>query len=108
MTNENETETNDTPFFTRLKPLGDRLVIRRLEDTSYSPSGLLHIPDAAKELPQRGEVVAYGPDVSDDALRTVGTAIFFGKYSGTDVTVDDAKYIVMREEDVLAVMEEGE
>jgi chaperonin GroES len=104
MTNENDT----TLFLTRLRPLGDRLVIKRLEDASYSPSGLLHIPDAAKELPQRGEVVAYGPDVSDDGLRTVGTTIFFGKYSGTDVTVDDAKYIVMREEDVLAVMVEEE
>lgn len=105
MTNET---TDDTTLFTRLKPLGDRLVIRRLEDATLSPSGLLHIPDSAqKELPQRGRVVAYGPDVSDEGLRTIGASLFFGKYSGVDVTVDGAKYIVMREEDVLAVVSEG-
>ena len=96
----------------QIKPLADRVVVKPLEDTEQMKGGL-YIPDTAKEKPQQGEVVAVGPGrVSDEGKRidvelTVGDRIIYGKYSGTEVTVDDDEVLILRESDVLAVVSNG-
>ncbi|UCF18723.1 MAG: co-chaperone GroES [Gemmatimonadota bacterium] len=93
----------------QLKPLADRVVVRPLEETEQMKGGL-YIPDTAKEKPQQGEVVAVGPGrMSDDGKRIevelkVGDRVIYGKYSGTEVTVEDEDYLILRESDVLAVL----
>ena len=94
----------------KLRPLHDRVVIRRTEEERKSPGGIV-IPDTATEKPIKGEVVAVGKgkilesgDVRPLDVK-VGDHILFGKYSGTEVKVDGEEYLVMREEDVMAVIE---
>ncbi len=93
----------------KLAPLADRVVIKALEETETMRGGL-YIPDTAKEKPQQGEVVAVGTGkVTDDGKRLaldvkVGDKILFGKYSGSEVKVDDKDYLIMREEDILAIL----
>lgn len=93
-----------------IKPLGDRILVKRLEEEVQKKGGII-IPDTAKEKPQRGEVVAVGPGkVTDEGKRVAmelkkGDKVLIGKYAGTDVTIDDQEYVIMREEDVLAVLE---
>jgi chaperonin GroES len=92
-----------------VKPLADRVVVKALEETEQMRGGL-YIPDTAKEKPQQGEVVAVGPGkLSDDGKRIemelkVGDKVLYGKYSGTEVTVDAEQYLILRESDVLAVV----
>ncbi len=92
-----------------IRPLHDRVLIRRLEDERKSAGGIV-IPDTAAEKPQRGEVVAAGPGkVSEDGkLRPLdvksGDKVLFGKYSGTEVKVDGQELLVMREDDIMAVI----
>jgi chaperonin GroES len=94
---------------TKIRPLADRVVIKALEETEQMRGGL-YIPDTAKEKPQQGEVIAVGPGkVSDDGQRVapevkVGDRVLYGKYSGTEVTVGDEQYLILRESDVLAVV----
>jgi chaperonin GroES len=94
---------------TKVKPLADRVVVKALEETEQMRGGL-YIPDTAKEKPQQGEVVAVGPGkISDDGKRIemelkVGDKVLYGKYSGTEVTVGDEQYLILRESDVLAVI----
>lgn len=96
----------------KLKPLADRVVVRALEETEQMKGGL-YIPDTAKEKPQQGEVVAVGPGrLSDEGKRIevelkVGDRVIYGKYSGTEVTVADEEYLILRESDVLAVVANG-
>jgi chaperonin GroES len=98
-----------TAAATKIQPLADRIVIKPLEETEQMRGGL-YIPDTAKEKPQQGEVVAVGPGkVSDDGKRIapevkVGDKVLYGKYSGTEVTVADEQYLILRESDVLAVV----
>ncbi|HUP87938.1 MAG TPA: co-chaperone GroES [Longimicrobiales bacterium] len=98
-----------TAAATKIQPLADRVVVKALEDTEQMRGGL-YIPDTAKEKPQQGEVVAVGPGrVSDDGKRIapevkVGDKVLYGKYSGTEVTVADEQYLILRESDVLAVV----
>ena len=98
-----------TSAATKIKPLADRVVIKALEDTEQMRGGL-YIPDTAKEKPQQGEVIAVGPGkTSDDGTRVapevkVGDKVLYGKYSGTEVTVADEQYLILRESDVLAVV----
>ena len=98
-----------TAAATKIQPLADRIVVKPLEETEQMRGGL-YIPDTAKEKPQQGEVVAVGPGkVSDDGKRIapevkVGDKILYGKYSGTEVTVSDEQYLILRESDVLAVV----
>jgi chaperonin GroES len=98
-----------TAASTKIQPLADRVVIKALEETEQMRGGL-YIPDTAKEKPQQGEVVAVGPGkVSDDGKRVapevkVGDRVLYGKYSGTEVTVGDEQYLILRESDVLAVV----
>ena len=93
-----------------IRPLHDRVVIKRMEEESTSPGGIV-IPDSATEKPVRGQVIAVGKgkilengDVRPLDLKA-GDKILFGKYSGTEVKVDDQDYLVMREDDVMAVIE---
>ncbi|MGI9265772.1 MAG: co-chaperone GroES [Gammaproteobacteria bacterium] len=93
-----------------IRPLHDRVVIKRMEEETTSPGGIV-IPDSATEKPIRGEVVAVGKgkilengDIRPLDLKT-GDRILFGKYSGTEVKVGDEDYLVMREDDVMAVIE---
>ncbi|WP_020396786.1 co-chaperone GroES [Thiolinea disciformis] len=94
----------------KIRPLHDRIVVRRMEEERKTASGII-IPDSATEKPDRGEVLAVGPGkVGDDNERLplqvkVGDKVLFGKYAGTSVKVDGQDVLIMREEDVLAVIE---
>ncbi|MDR0362202.1 MAG: co-chaperone GroES [Planctomycetota bacterium] len=94
---------------TKLRPLDDRVVVKRL-DAEEKTSGGIILPDAAKEKPQRGKVVAAGPgkllDSGNRATPDVqpGDEVLFGKYSGTEVKVDGEELLIMRESDILAKM----
>ena len=90
----------------KLHPLGDRVAIRPLEDTETMRGGLF-IPDTAKEKPQQGEVVAAGPGRVEKGERVpmelkVGDRVLYGKYSGTEVTIEDDQVLIIKESDVLA------
>jgi chaperonin GroES len=92
----------------KVKPLADRVVVKAIEDTEQMRGGL-YIPDTAKEKPQQGEVVAVGPGRVEDGKRVdmelkVGDKVLYGKYSGTEVTIDDQQYLILRESDVLAIV----
>ena len=93
----------------KIKPLADRVVIKALEETEEMRGGL-YIPDTAKEKPQQGEIIAVGPGrLSDKGERIAmevseGDRVLYGKYSGTEVTVDGETYLILRESDVLAVI----
>jgi chaperonin GroES len=92
----------------KVKPPADRVVVKALEDTEQMRGGL-YIPDTAKEKPQQGEVIAVGPGKFEDGTRVemelkVGDKVLYGKYSGTEVTVDNEQYLILRESDVLAVV----
>ncbi|HEY6344254.1 MAG TPA: co-chaperone GroES [Bryobacteraceae bacterium] len=96
-----------------IRPLHDRIVVKRIEeDTEKTASGLF-IPDSAKEKPQQGEVVAVGNGKRNDkgerdALDVkAGDRILFGKYSGSDIKIDGIEYLIMREDEVLGVLEGG-
>lgn len=98
-----------TAAATQVRPLADRIVIKPLEDTEQMRGGL-YIPDTAKEKPQQGEVVAVGPGKLTDEGKRVelevkqGDRVLYGKYSGTEVTLGDEQYLILRESDVLAVI----
>lgn len=93
----------------KLKPLHDRVLIRRVEEGDRSPGGIV-IPDNAKDKPQRGEVVAVGPGESLDSgqLRALavstGDSVLFGKYAGSEVTIDGEELVVLKESDILAII----
>ena len=93
----------------KVKPLADRVVVKALEEAETMRGGL-YIPDTAKEKPQQGEVVAVGPGkLSEEGKRIemelkVGDKVLYGKYSGTEVTVDNEQLLILRESDVLAVV----
>ena len=94
----------------KIKPLQDRILVKRLEEKETKKGGII-IPDTAKEKPQEGEVMAVGPGkVTEDGKRQpmedkVGDKILFGKYSGPEVKVADEEHLIMREEDVLGILQ---
>ena len=96
---------------TKIKPLQDRIVIKRIEEEEKTKGGII-IPDSAKEKPQEGRVVAIGDgktlESGKKAPLTVkpGDKILFGKYSGTEIKIDGEEHLIMREEDVLAIVED--
>jgi chaperonin GroES len=97
-----------TKTSTKVTPLSDRVVVRALEETEQMRGGLF-IPDTAKEKPQQGEIVAIGPGKYEDGKLIpmtvkVGDKVLYGKYSGTEVTLDDEQFLILRESDVLAVI----
>ncbi len=92
----------------KVQPLGDRVVLRAMEESEEMRGGL-YIPDTAKEKPQQGEVVAVGPGRVEKGQRVPmelkkGQTVLYGKYSGTEVTIDDEEYLIVKESDVLAVL----
>ncbi|OGU04187.1 MAG: co-chaperone GroES [Gemmatimonadetes bacterium RBG_16_66_8] len=92
----------------KAQPLADRVLILPLEDTAEMRGGL-YIPDTAKEKPQQGEIVAVGPGRFEKNERVpmelkVGQKVLYGKYSGTEVTLEDEQYLIIKESDVLAVI----
>jgi chaperonin GroES len=95
----------------KVKPLQDRLVIKRIEEEEKTKGGII-IPDAAKEKPQEGRVIAVGEGkVLESGQRSpvsvkVGDKILFGKYSGTEIKIDGEEHLILREDDVLAVIED--
>ena len=94
----------------KVRPLHDRLLVRRIEEKETAKGGII-IPDTAKEKPQEGKVKAVGNGkVTDEGKKIpldvkAGDTILFGKYSGSEVKLDDKEYLIMREEDVLAILE---
>ena len=93
-----------------VKPLGDRVLVERLEDEDEKSSGGIIIPETAKEKPQKGKVVAVGPGkMGDDGKRMAmdveaGQEVLFGKYAGTDIKVDGKEMLIMREDDILGII----
>ena len=94
----------------KLKPLNDRVLVKRLESEEKTAGGL-YIPDTAKEKPSRGKVVAAGPGkLADDGKRTAlavaaGDLVLFNKYAGTEISLDGEEHLVMREDDILAIID---
>ncbi len=93
-----------------LKPLGDRIIAKALSAESVTPGGIV-LPDSAKEKPLEGEVIAVGPGAQLDSGKVrpmdvkVGDKIIYGKYAGTEVKVGAEEYIILRQEDVLAILD---
>jgi chaperonin GroES len=93
-----------------IRPLHDRLLVKRLEEEQTTPGGIL-IPDAAKEKPIKGEVlgVGNGKPLDNGTIRAlavkIGDKVLFGKYSGNEVKIDGTEYLILREDDVIAVLE---
>lgn len=92
----------------KVAPLSDRVVVKALEDTEQMRGGLF-IPDTAKEKPQQGEIIAVGPGRYEKNVRVpmevkVGDKVLYGKYSGSEVTINTEQYLILRESDVLAVV----
>ena len=97
-----------TAAASKVAPLADRVVVKALEETEQMRGGL-YIPDTAKEKPQQGEVIAVGPGRTEDGKRVamevkVGDKVLYGKYSGTEVTIEGEQLLILRESDILAVV----
>jgi chaperonin GroES len=96
----------------QVRPLHDRVLIKRIEEKETIKGGII-IPDTAKEKPMEGEVVAVGQGkVQDDGKRSpldvkAGDRVLFGKYAGTEIKIEDQDYVIMREEEILAVFEQA-
>jgi len=95
----------------KIRPLQDRVIVRRLEEAVEKTKGGIIIPDTAKEKPQHGKVIAVGKGkLNDNGKLTpldvkVGDKILFGKYSGSEIKIDGEEHLIMREEDILGVVE---
>jgi chaperonin GroES len=93
----------------KIRPLHDRVIVKRIEEEEKTKGGLI-IPDTAKEKPQEGRVVAVGPGKQDDGKVIplgvkAGDKILFGKYSGTEIKLDGEEHLILREDDILGVIE---
>ena len=93
------------------RPLGDRVLVRRIEEEAKTKGGII-IPDTAKEKPQEGEIVAVGPGARDESGKVValdvkaGDRVLFGKWSGTEVRIDGEDLLIMKESDIMGVVEQ--
>ena len=96
----------------KFRPLHDRVLIRRVEEEEKTPGGII-IPDTAKEKPQEGEVLAVGPGARDETGKLipldvkVGDRVLFGKWSGTEVKMDGEELLIMKESDIMGIIEES-
>ena len=96
----------------KARPLHDRVLLKRIEEKEVVKGGII-IPDTAKEKPMEGEVIAVGPGkIMDDGKRSpmevkAGDRVLVGKYAGTEIKLDDKEYVIMREEEILAVLTKG-
>jgi chaperonin GroES len=103
-------EMTPTTITTTFTPLHDRILIRRVEENDTVHGGII-IPDSAKEKPQKGEVIAVGKGKSNDEGKVfpldvkAGDRVLFGRYSGTEIKIDDEEFLIMREEEVLGIIE---
>lgn len=94
---------------TSIQPLADRVLVKRIEEEKQTKGGII-VPDTAKEKPQQGKVVAVGPGrMSEDGKRIKpgvkkGDKVLFGKYAGTEVSMGNEEYLILREEDILAII----
>ncbi|HWE94755.1 MAG TPA: co-chaperone GroES [Tepidisphaeraceae bacterium] len=94
----------------KLKPLADRVIVKQSEAETKTASGIV-LPDSAKEKPTRGKVISVGPGKLDDHGKHMtlgvkaGDTVYYGKYSGTDVEVEGDKFVILRESDILGVLE---
>ncbi len=94
----------------KIRPLGDRVIVKPIEEKEVKKSGII-IPDTAKEKPQEGEVIAVGPGKIDETGKKIpmdvkaGDKILYGKYSGTEIKIDDKEYLIMHQEDILGIVE---
>jgi len=94
----------------RVRPLQDRVIVRRVEEQEQKSAGGIIIPDTAKEKPQEGKVVAVGPGKKEDGKVLsvdvkAGDRVLFGKYAGTEIKLDGEEHLILREEDILGVIE---
>ncbi len=88
----------------KIKPLADRVMVEPAQAEEKTAGGII-IPDTAKEKPQKGTVVAVGPGKKDEPMTVkVGDLVLYGKYSGTEITIDGSNYLIMRESDIVAVI----
>jgi chaperonin GroES len=93
----------------KARPLHDRVILQRIEEKETVKGGII-IPDTAKEKPMEGEVISVGPGkMMDDGKRSpmdvkAGDRVLFGKYAGTEIKIDDQEYVIMREEEILAIL----
>jgi chaperonin GroES len=93
-----------------VKPLGDRVLVQRLEETEEKTSGGIYIPDTAKEKPQRGKVIAVGPGrLNEEGKRLpvdvkTGDEVLFGKYSGSDIKIDGVEYMIIKEDEIYGII----
>ncbi len=94
----------------KIKPLHDRVIVKRIEEQETTKGGII-IPDTAKEKPAEGMIVAVGNgNISDDGTRQAlevkeGDKVLFGKYAGTEIKIDGEEHLIMREDDIIAIME---
>ena len=96
----------------KFRPLHDRVVVRRLEEDTKTKGGII-IPDTAQEKPMQGEIIAVGPGGRDESGKLIpidlnpGDVVLFGKWSGTEVKLDGVEYLIMKESDIMGVLERG-
>jgi len=96
----------------KFRPLHDRVVVKRIDAEEKSSGGII-IPDTAKEKPSQGEVIAVGPGGRDDAGKLlpldvqVGDRVLFGKWSGTEVKIDGTEYLIMKESDIMGILDDS-
>jgi chaperonin GroES len=96
----------------KARPLSDRVLLKRIEEKEAVKGGII-IPDTAKEKPMEGEVISVGPGkIMEDGKRSpmdlkAGDRVLFGKYAGTEIKINDVEYVIMREEEILAVLTKG-
>jgi chaperonin GroES len=94
----------------KIRPLNDRVLVLRIDEEEKTSGGII-IPDTAKEKPQEGRIVAVGPGKTDDDGKRIPLGVkkddrvLFGKYSGTDIKIDGVEHLIMREDDILGIME---
>ncbi|MEO0097241.1 MAG: co-chaperone GroES [candidate division WOR-3 bacterium] len=97
----------------KIKPLADRVVVERIEEEEVKKGGII-LPDTAKEKPIRGKVIAVGPGRLDDKGNRIpmevkkGDVVLFGKYAGQEIKIDNKEYLIMREDEILAIIVEKE
>lgn len=100
---------SDTATKIKIQPLGDRLIVKAVEPKEIKKSGII-IPETAKEKPQEGEVMAVGKGKTTEDGKVIpmeiktGDIVLYGKYSGTEIKINDEEYLIMREEDVLGIV----
>jgi chaperonin GroES len=98
------TKNNNTMSEVKIKPLSDRVLVEPQAAEEKTASGII-IPDSAKEKPQKGTVVAVGPGTKDEKMEVkIGDTVLYGKYAGTEISVSNKDYLIMRQTDILAVV----